>query len=501
MTIPKELHYLERLIRSRVEAESGHGNVAEPTMPAISQWELPLGHFAIGQKLDADEAVLLLIGLAHTVQPDLFHAAIEGALKKGGEFPKIGGAVGKNFRGFLPTGDTALFLLCGGDWKKRLEVQRLFAADHFFATKKILWLEDVPQGEPAMSGKIIVSQEYTDLLTRGEAAPPHFGMNFPAKLIRTELEWDHLVVNDELRAQINDLLDWKRFHDQLRGKDKDGGRFRNGYRTLFYGPPGTGKTFTASLLGKEMGKDAYRIDLSMVVSKYIGETEKNLELLFARAEDKDWILFFDEADAIFSKRTNVRDAHDKYANQEVSYLLQRIEDYNGLVILASNMRNNIDEAFIRRFNSILHFPMPDVEERKQLWEKTFMPGTKFSHDEEGGDEAELSAEAVIERIKHYQLSGGSILNIVHYASIKGARRGASPAPLREALGRGDAASGKAAGGKAASGKAASGKAGSDKAKKNPAPAKGLTVQLADIVHGIRLEFAKDNIPFKNISSK
>jgi hypothetical protein len=495
MTIPKELHYLDRLIRSRVAAESGHGDAAEPRMPAISQWELPLGHFAIEQKLDADEAVLLLIGIAHTVQPDLFHAAIEGTLEKGGEFPKIGGAVGKNFRGFLPTGDTALFLLGGGDWKKRLEVQRLFSADHLFAGKKILWLEEIPQGEPAMSGKIIVSQEYTELLTRGKAAPPHFGMNFPAKLIRTELEWDHLVVNDQLRAQINDLLDWKRFHDQACGKGKDGGRFRNGYRTLFYGPPGTGKTFTASLLGKTMGKEAYRIDLSMVVSKYIGETEKNLELLFARAEDKDWILFFDEADAIFSKRTNVRDAHDKYANQEVSYLLQRIEDYNGLVILASNMRNNIDEAFIRRFNSILHFPMPDSEERKQIWAKTFLPGTKFSQDQGDGREAELSAEDVIERIKHYQLSGGSILNIVHYACIKGASRAGDGAPE-------DAAKAKSP--KAAS-KATSPKPASKATPPKPAAAatgkQEMRVYLDDIVHGIRLEFAKDNIPFKNIPPK
>ena len=113
----------------------------------------------------------------------------------------------------------------------------------------------------------------------------------------------------------------------------------------------------------------------MVVSKYIGETEKNLELLFARAEDKDWILFFDEADALFGKRTNVRDAHDKYANQEVSYLLQRIEDYDGLVILATNMKNNIDDAFLRRFNSVVKFPFPDVESRARIWQ-LFLPTGK-----------------------------------------------------------------------------------------------------------------------------
>ena len=127
---------------------------------------------------------------------------------------------------------------------------------------------------------------------------------------------------------------------------------------LFIGASGTGKKTFASLIGQQSGKEIFRIDLSMVVSKYIGETERNLELIFAKAESKDWILFFDEADALFGKRTNVRDAHDKYANQEVAYLMKRIEDHNGIVILATNKKSNIDEAFTRRFNSIIHFPLP-----------------------------------------------------------------------------------------------------------------------------------------------
>jgi len=126
---------------------------------------------------------------------------------------------------------------------------------------------------------------------------------------------------------------------------------------LFIGAPGTGKKILASLIGQQSGKEVYRIDLSMVVSKYIGETEKNLSKIFDAAEHKNWILFFDEADALFGKRTNVRDAHDKYANQEVAYLLQKIENYNGLVLLATNMKNNIDEAFTRRLQSIIHFPL------------------------------------------------------------------------------------------------------------------------------------------------
>ncbi len=288
------------------------------------------------------------------------------------------------------------------------------------------------------------------------------------------------MINEELREQINELLDWVKYNDQLMQDWGMNNRLRKGYRSLFYGPPGTGKTFTAGLLGKHTGKEVYKIDLSMVVSKYIGETEKNLELLFARAEDKGWILFFDEADALFGKRTNVRDAHDKYANQEVSYLLQRIEDYNGLIILATNMKNNIDDAFIRRFNSILKFPFPEAAERAAIWQKSFPKhaeffrqpvqqgtkekqhgiinkkvaaseiinsngkgqpngsgagadnvhqGTNTTNVQHGATIANAQSGATTEWqspepvnipdiVKRYELSGGSILNIVHYASLK-----------------------------------------------------------------------------------
>ncbi|WP_260607570.1 ATP-binding protein [Chitinophaga polysaccharea] len=177
------------------------------------------------------------------------------------------------------------------------------------------------------------------------------------------------------------------------------------------GPPGTGKTFTASLLGKYTGRDVYKIDLSMVVSKYIGETEKNLETLFAKAADKGWIIFFDEADALFGKRTNVRDAHDKYANQEVSYLLQRIEDFNGLVILATNMKNNIDDAFIRRFNAIIQFQVPGERERAAIWQKTFPPNVSFQDDED-----------IPGKVKKYEITGGNIINVVQYACLKALER-------------------------------------------------------------------------------
>ena len=356
--------------------------------------------------------MLLLIALAPHLQSDFFDRAIQNNLPEAGDFPQIGGTRGKQFRGFLPTGETALFLLAGNELENRFKVQQMFSEDHFFAANRVLWLEETPPGEPRMSGKIILSQEYVDLFTLGKISRPRFSMSFPAQLLQTEMEWEDLILNDRTREQIQELETWvKHGHTLLEdwGMRK---RVKPGYRALFFGPPGTGKTLTASLLGKYTEKEVYRVDLSMVVSKYIGETEKNLSNLFAKAENKDWILFFDEADALFGKRTNVKDAHDKYANQEVAYLLQRVESYNGLTILASNFKSNIDDAFMRRFQSVIHFPMPNAQERLLLWEQSFPPKASLT------PEVDLSAIS-----RKYELSGSGIINVAQYCCLEALGRG------------------------------------------------------------------------------
>jgi SpoVK/Ycf46/Vps4 family AAA+-type ATPase len=190
-------------------------------------------------------------------------------------------------------------------------------------------------------------------------------MELPIRQITTQKRWADIVLDPSTLQQLEDLRAQLQPTIEARSTKK---RVKPGYRALFYGPPGTGKTLAATLLAKDLGEELHKIDLSGIVSKYIGETEKNLGLLFDNAEKNNWILFFDEADALFGKRTGVKDAHDKYANQEISYLLQRIEDYPGLLILASNMKNNLDDAFIRRFQSVIHFPLPATAERRKLWE-------------------------------------------------------------------------------------------------------------------------------------
>jgi SpoVK/Ycf46/Vps4 family AAA+-type ATPase len=144
-----------------------------------------------------------------------------------------------------------------------------------------------------------------------------------------------------------------------------------GLNVLFAGPSGTGKTMSAEIIAGELGLDLYKIDLSGVISKYIGETEKNLARIFSEAETSNAILFFNKADALFGKRSEVRDSHDRYANVEISYLLQKMEEYEGMVILATNLRKNMDDAFVRRMHFTVEFPFPGERERHRIWSRTW----------------------------------------------------------------------------------------------------------------------------------
>jgi SpoVK/Ycf46/Vps4 family AAA+-type ATPase len=283
----------------------------------------------------------------------------------------------------------------------------VFDGFHKFNKENILSLEELDKAEPLLSGALNVSQEILDLFTIGESRKPNFGAEFPAKQLSTKMEWNDLVLSNHVTAQLKEIETWITHHHTLM---KDWGMekiLKPGYKSLFYGPPGTGKTTTAALLGKKTRRDVYRIDLSQMVSKYIGETEKNLAKLFDRAENKEWILFFDEADALFGKRTSTRDAHDRFANQQVSYLLQRIEDYDGLVILATNLKGNIDEAFMRRFQSIIQFPMPTPEERLRIWKNGFSESVEL--------EKTIDLDEIAEK---YEISGGAIVNIIQHCSLR-----------------------------------------------------------------------------------
>ncbi|NGZ08806.1 MAG: ATP-binding protein [Nitrospira sp. LK70] len=333
-----------------------------------------------------EEFAVLMLVIAPHIQPNFFTQIIAEHLPEGGDFPEFGGVKGTNHRGILPTGETAQFILAGDDLEKRLEVQHILSSEHWFAQKRILWLEPVREGEPVMSGRLVLDPEIVEQLTIGTVSRPRFSIEFPAEYIETEMTWDDLVLHPNTLRQIHEIEHWITHNETLLQDWGMKKTIKPGYRALFYGPPGTGKTLTATLLGKHTGKDVFRIDLSRVVSKYIGETEKNLSRLFDKAENKNWILFFDEADALFGKRTDVRDAHDKYANQEVAH---------------------IDEAFVRRFQAIIHFPMPRPEERCKIWSQAFPKQIAIAFD--------IDWRQVAAR---YELTGAGIMNVTHYCAVE-----------------------------------------------------------------------------------
>lgn len=403
----RSIEFLARVVRSRMDVFFGKIDQIAVDLPQIEENDSTLSQFIRRFQANPEELLTLLLALAPHLQPDFFTDIIKEHFPDGGDFPAFGGVKGTNHRGILPTGETAQFVLAGNDLAKRLEVQEMFSPEHWFARERVLWLESVGDGEPAMSGRIILDQEWVEKMTIGRVSAPRFSTQFPAERLHTEMDWSDLVLPDTTLAQIREIEIWVRHHRTLLHDWGMSRKLKPGYRALFHGPPGTGKTLTATLLGKQTGREVFRIDLSLVVSKFIGETEKNLAALFDKAQNKEWILFFDEADALFGKRTDVRDAHDKYANQEVSFLLQRVENFPGLVILASNFKSNIDDAFMRRFQSVVYFPMPRPAERRLLWEKA-IPREKAGLDG-------ITLDQIAQR---YELSGASILNVVQFCCLR-----------------------------------------------------------------------------------
>jgi AAA+ superfamily predicted ATPase len=404
-------HYFDilgELIQARVKAHfAGIRSTSTYFLPTFNGGTDPLSRFVHENKLGVEEHYLLLIALAPHVRPDFFDQLIQDALPQPGDFPVIGGVRGKQYRGFLPTGETVLFLLAGENWCACQELfHRMFHPEHILAKKRIVWLEPPPDGEPLMSGKLILNQSLITYFTTGKEHLPHYSSSFPAQQLKTDMKWDDVVFSNSIQQQVEEIRSWFIHNPRLMKHHGLGKRIYAGYRALFFGPPGTGKTLCATLLGKEFKKHVFRVDLSNLVSKYIGETEKNLARLFDEAEHKNWILFFDEADAIFGKRTQVKDAHDRYANQEVSYLMQRIESFDGLVILATNLKGNMDEAFARRFQTMIYFAYPTPDEQLAIWKKAFPK--KLQPD----SSVDLRGYA-----QRYKLSGANIINIVQYCCL------------------------------------------------------------------------------------
>jgi SpoVK/Ycf46/Vps4 family AAA+-type ATPase len=228
------------------------------------------------------------------------------------------------------------------------------------------------------------------------------GLERLARRIEPRVGWRDLVLPDPVLARLRELAARARHRDIVLdewrlGRRALGGR---GITGLFAGDSGTGKTMSAEVVAGDLGLDLYVIDLSTVVDKYIGETEKNLDRIFVEAEGVNGVLLFDEADALFGKRSEVKDARDRYANVEVAYLLQRMELFDGIAILTTNLRANVDEAFTRRLDVVVDFPTPEADDRLHLWKQFLGVGLPVA----GDVDVDFLAES-------FELSGGNIRNI------------------------------------------------------------------------------------------
>jgi ATPase family associated with various cellular activities (AAA) len=425
--LERELAWLARVIDARFKLyfgqDAGCKSVFEIAPPPLEEPESAYGRLVRHYQMPFAERVALALALVPPLRPqllDIFHSKNKTFDRK---FTEFGGARDAN-GDFVPTGETLAFILAGTDLETRFAMQAMFDRDHYFAKHDILRLASQGRDEPFMKAALRLSDECLGLVTTGHARRPDLSADFPARHIETGLDWSDLVLHPATLAQVQEIEIWIRHGDTLMRDWGMGHKLRPGYRALFYGPPGTGKTMTACLLGKATGREVYKVDLSLVVSKYIGETEKNLARVFDQAQHKGWILFFDEADALFGKRGETKDAHDRYANQEVSFLLQRIETFDGIAILASNQRENIDPAFARRFESVTYFPMPRSEERLRLWRQGFSQKARL---EDAVDLGKIAAQ--------HEMCGGSIMNVVRYASLQALESGDSLVTL-ETLQRG-----------------------------------------------------------------
>ena len=354
-----------------------------------------------------EDAVFLTLSLAASFAPELLNQLIEASFNTkwtaytGGFFLK-GSSV------FCPTVRTAIFLLAGKDMEKRVKYATYYHSKHRIFTSGILRAEMPHPTATFLDYQLIFNDQFLGTILKGEEPILDREHNFPVRKNNTTHQFSDVILKNSTLAELAKL---RKFAGNMKElwRINTASKIRNNFIGIFSGDPGTGKSYAAEAIGNDLGLPVYKVNFAQMVSKYIGETEKNLEKVFDRFDKQGCILFFDEAESIFSKRSEVKDSHDQHANNLQSYLLQKVEEFSGIIILATNVHNlsqYFDKAFQRRFRLIVDFEFPDYLERRKLWERALFEPYSFE-------------EGLPERLaKNYQLSGGSIYNVVSDAVIE-----------------------------------------------------------------------------------
>lgn len=406
-SLSEEMEWLQSLIEMRCKElfleDETELNIAfeVPESPKLND-ESPYSIIINTYQLTAIDRVILALGVASAHYPSILKFFIQIEENSSAFAIEAGGEYNKANRSFKPTFQTALFLLAGKD----LSLWSHYSSQ--LINGSVLLKNDIIYNRSStefIHGKIELDTAYLNYFLSGQKPQLDHGSYFPGRLYKSNLTMDDIILEDNVREQIKPIGHYIKALENGFFKSNNHS-FKTGFIALFYGAPGTGKTMLAGILANTYGIDMYHVDLSQVVSKYIGETEKNLEVLFNRLQGKNCMLFFDEADALFGKRSDVKDAHDRYANQEVSYLLQRIEKFDGLTILASNFENNMDDAFKRRIDVSINVIRPTEVTRESLWKHYLPKNITFEND-----------NLLKHLAKEYSYTGSNIRNIMKNVTI------------------------------------------------------------------------------------
>lgn len=400
-----------------------HYGQSEVVLEAVDQphWtaNVPFWGDEFNQWTTEEKLVLLLAALPH-VRPTLLNSLIQQLAENAAKLP---GKIASQGVTFLPTGNTALFLLAGNAPQQRLHWQRsLFNVHHELAKRGILKLQEVPPGEPMMDGFLKLSEEYLHWFVNGTDFKPVMDASFPAEQLTTQVKWDDLIVPDKTQRGIQELLDWTQNFASLKAQAHFWGD-RKGYRCLMYGAPGTGKTMMARLLSKTGPREVWRVDATRIVSKFVGETTKNLKRMFEVAQHQDVIIFIDEGEGLFSNRSQeARNAQDTFVNQDIGYLLQAIEEYPGIILVATNNLSNMDDAFLRRFDTRIEFELPNDQMLYRLWTQALQ---SFELDESIDLQTLSYYQAKENRVKnneHLQVTGAKIALVRDYLTMQALKK-------------------------------------------------------------------------------
>lgn len=395
-SLERSLSALETVVADRIARRSGgEGRDAPRDPPAIPGLDYytragPLGDLVVQAELDAADALIVIAALAPTIDA--------------------------KWRGWYrqldhKTTDLGLTIevarvLIAASFGARLQVTERLRPDAPLAAMGVVEID-----ERERHVEIVLTNEVRDYLLGLPPVPPEMSTSFPATPLTTVHDRSSLIVRRDIGELLDRVVDRIRCEHRVIDEWGLGDRLDHarGLVALFHGAPGTGKSLAAAVVAKTAGLAAYRVDMQACVSKYIGETEKNLDRMFRRAEAEGCLLFFDEADAFFGKRTEVHDAHDRYANHDISYLLQRVEQHPGVVVLATNLPAALDEAFERRIDVEVEFVRPGRNERIQLWKGMIPDALPIASDVDLGMLAD-----------RYELSGGEIRNAVMDAAYRAA---------------------------------------------------------------------------------